>query len=70
MESTIGLFKTEVIKPQRPWRSLAQIELATAEWTDWYNHRRLHGEIGHIPPVEYEANHYLTGAKHQVTTNI
>ncbi|MGX1480814.1 UNVERIFIED_CONTAM: transposase InsO family protein [Streptomyces canus] len=31
MESTIGLFKTEVIKPQRPWRSLAQVELATAE---------------------------------------
>ncbi|MFE9455024.1 IS3 family transposase, partial [Streptomyces sp. NPDC006739] len=30
----------------------------TAEWVDWYNHRRLHGEIGHIPPVEYEANYY------------
>ncbi|WP_329453276.1 IS3 family transposase (plasmid) [Streptomyces sp. NBC_01724] len=67
MESTIGLFKTEAIKPQRPWRSLAQVELATAEWTDWYNHTRLHGEIGHIPPAEYEANHYT---KHQVTTNI
>lgn len=40
MESTIGLFKTEAIKPQRPWRSLAQVELATAEWTGWYNHTR------------------------------
>lgn len=70
MESTIGLFKTEVIKPQRPWRSLAQVELATAEWTDWYNHTRLHGEIGHIPPVEYEANHYLSITKPQLTTNI
>ncbi|MGW2563023.1 hypothetical protein ACWCXB_27980 [Streptomyces sp. NPDC001514] len=29
--------------------------MATAEWVDWYNHRRLHGEIGHVPPVEYEA---------------
>ncbi|WP_338899974.1 integrase core domain-containing protein [Streptomyces sp. TG1A-60] len=45
MESTIGLLETEVIKPQRPWRSLAQVELATAEWADWYNHTRLH-EIG------------------------
>jgi putative transposase len=37
MESTIGLYKTELIKPRRPWRSLAQVELATAEWIDWYN---------------------------------
>ncbi|WP_406386108.1 hypothetical protein [Streptomyces sp. NBC_01618] len=34
-ESTIGLFKTEVIKPQGPWRPLAQVEPAAAEWTDW-----------------------------------
>lgn len=70
MESTIGLFKTEVIKPQRPWRSLAQVELATAEWTDWYNHTRLHGAIGHIPPAEYESNHYPSTMKAQVTPNI
>ncbi|WP_434028161.1 integrase core domain-containing protein [Streptomyces graminofaciens] len=43
-ESTIGLFKTEVIKPQRPWKTLSHVELATAEWGDWCNHRRLHGE--------------------------
>lgn len=70
MESTIGLFKTEVIKPQRPWRSLAQVELATAEWADWYNHTRLHRETGHIPPAEYEANHYQATTKPQVTTDI
>ncbi|WP_327371568.1 IS3 family transposase [Streptomyces sp. NBC_01217] len=70
MESTIGLYKTELIKPQRPWRTLSEVELATAEWVDWYNHRRLHGEIGHVPPAEYEANHYLTAHKPQVTTEI
>ncbi|WP_329375319.1 IS3 family transposase [Streptomyces sp. NBC_01483] len=70
MESTIGLYKTELIKPQRPWKSLSQVELATAEWVDWYNHRRLHGEIGHVPPVEYEANHYMEPTKPQVTTII
>ena len=42
------------------------VEIAVAEYIDWYNHRRLHGEIGHVPPAEYEAafwdsqpNHYL-----------
>lgn len=68
MESTIGLFKTELIKPGRPWKTLSQVELATAEWIDWYCHRRLHGEIGHVPPVEYEANHYMKSTKPQVTT--
>ncbi|MFE9614329.1 IS3 family transposase, partial [Streptomyces sp. NPDC006012] len=70
MESTIGLYKTELIKPQRPWKTLSQVDLATAEWADWYNHRRLHGEIGHIPPVEYEANHYKESTKPQVATTI
>ncbi|AEW92502.1 MULTISPECIES: integrase core domain-containing protein [Streptomycetaceae] len=51
-KSTIGMFKTEVIKPQRPWTTLSHVELATAEWADWYNHRRLHGEIGQIPSVK------------------
>lgn len=68
MESTIGLYKTELVKPQRPWKTLSHLELATAEWIDWYNHRRLHGEIGHVPPVEYEANYYTELTKPQVTT--
>ncbi|MFF1651364.1 integrase core domain-containing protein [Streptomyces sp. NPDC058240] len=70
MESAIGLCKTELTKPQRPWKTLSQIELATAEWADWYNHRRLHGEIGHIPPAEHEANYYRELTKPQVTTTI
>lgn len=67
MESTIGLFKTELIKPGRPWKTLSEVELATAEWVDWYCHRRLHGEIGHIPPAEYETNYYRETTKPQVT---
>ncbi|MEV5012163.1 IS3 family transposase [Streptomyces sp. NPDC055692] len=67
MESTIGLFKTELIKPRRPWKTLSEVELATAEWVDWYCHRRLHGEIGHIPPAEYETNYYRATTKPQVT---
>lgn len=70
MESTIGLFKTELTKPQRPWKALSQVELATAEWVDWCNHRRLHGETGHVPPVEYEANYYTELTEPQVTTTV
>ncbi|MEU0914590.1 IS3 family transposase [Streptomyces althioticus] len=70
MQSTIGLFKTELIKPRRPGKTLSDVEHATAEYVDWYNHRRLHGEIGHVPPVEYENNHYLATTKPQVTPNL
>ena len=48
-ESTIGLYKTELIRRRGPWRGLDDLELATLEWVDWYNHRRLHGEIGLVP---------------------
>ena len=41
------------------------LEVAVAEWVDWYNHRRLHGEIGHVPPVEYESAYWST---HTVTS--
>jgi putative transposase len=58
MESTIGLFKTELIKKDGPWRSLADVELATAEYVDWYNAQRLHTAIGGVPPDEYEAAYY------------
>ncbi|AXE82212.1 hypothetical protein C5746_41115 [Streptomyces atratus] len=37
------------------WETLPEVELATAEWVDWFNHRRVHGEIGYVPPTEYEA---------------
>jgi putative transposase len=58
MQSVDGLYKTELIKRQGPWRSLAEVELATAEWVDWYNHTRLYSELGHIPPAAYEELYY------------
>lgn len=57
MESRIGLYKTELIKPRRPWHGL-DVELGTAEWVDWFNNHRLHSAIGDTPPHEYETNHY------------
>jgi putative transposase len=56
-ESLIGLFKTELIR-RRPWRGLDQVEIATLEWVDWFNSRRLHSACGNVPPAEYEQQHY------------
>ncbi|QEV42985.1 IS3 family transposase [Streptomyces nodosus] len=58
MESQIGLYKTELINPRRPWHGLADVELGTAEWVDWFNNQRVHTAIGDIPPHEHETNHY------------
>ncbi len=57
-ETINGLFKTEIIHPNGPWRSLEEVEFATLEWVDWFNHRRLFGPIGNIPPVEFEQLYY------------
>jgi putative transposase len=57
-ESTIGLFKTELIRRRGPWRTVEEVDLATLAYVDWFNHRRLHSEIGHIPPAELEATYY------------
>jgi putative transposase len=57
-ESTIGLFKTELIRRHGPWRTVDDVELAALGWIDWYNTRRLHSELGHVPPAEHEAAYY------------
>lgn len=57
-ESLNGLFKTELIRRRGPWKGLDDVELATLEWVDWYNHRRLHSYCGDLPPAEYEQQHY------------
>jgi len=52
-ESFVDSYKTELIA-DRVWRTHAQVELATARWVAWFNHERLHGSLGDIPPVEFE----------------
>jgi putative transposase len=54
-ETIIGLYKTELIRRRGPWRGLDEVEYATLEWVDWFNHRRLLEPIGHVPPAEFEA---------------
>ena len=57
-ETINGLYKTEVIHRRGPWRSFEAVEMATLEWVDWFNNRRLLEPIGNIPPAEAEARYY------------
>ena len=58
-EATIGLYKTELVRNRGPWRGLDNLELATLEWVDWFNRRRIHHHnAGRVPPAEAEDLHY------------
>lgn len=63
-ETINGLFKTELIHRRGPWRSAEAVELATLEWVDWFNNRRLLEPIGNIPPAEAEARYYAQAQEH------
>src|SRR4029453_6052305 len=54
-ETIIGLYKTELVRRRGPWRGIDEVEYATLEWVDWFNHRRLLEPIGDVPPAEFEA---------------
>ncbi len=59
-EAFNSLYKAELVRNRGPWRGIDDVEIATVEYIDWYNNRRLHGELGHLPPAEYEALHAMT----------
>ena len=57
-EAFNSLFKAELLRIGGPWSDTDDLEIAVAEYIDWFNHRRLHGELGRVPPVEYETHHH------------
>lgn len=57
-ESVIGLYKTECVHHEGPWRGADDLELATLNWVWWFNNVRLHSSIGYVPPIEFETAHY------------
>jgi hypothetical protein len=59
-ETINGFYKAEVIHRRGPCRSFEVVELATLEWVDWFNNRRLLEPIGNIPPAEAERHYYAT----------
>ena len=73
-EALNSLFKAEcirnpVMRPKGGWKSVNDVEIAVAEYVDWFNHRRLHGEIGLVPPAELEANHWAVHATEHYRKN-
>ncbi len=64
-EAFNSLFKAELVRNKGPWKGLDDLEVAVAAYIDWYNHRRLHGELGLVPPVEYEQHRDPTDRAHR-----
>jgi putative transposase len=60
-ESFVATFKRELVK-SRVFGSRFEAEIAAVEYLGWFNHTRLHGELGDIPPAEYEARWRLSDA--------
>ena len=73
-ESIIGLYKTELLRNRGPWRGLDDLELATPERVDWFNHRRLnHHNVRRVPPAEdlhYRRQHSGRQATAQTTASM
>lgn len=60
-EALNSLYKAELVRNLGPWQSINDLEIATAEWVDWWNERRLHGELDQRPPAEVEADYWAAG---------
>jgi len=59
-ETINRLYKTELVHNLGPWKNVQALELVTLNWVHWYNHERLMGTIGYVPPVEYENLYHLS----------
>ena len=57
-ESVVGLYKTECVKIDGPFKTIDELELATMSWVHWFNHNRLHSAIDYHTPIEAEQMHY------------
>ena len=57
-ESVIGLYKTECLRHDGPFRTVDDLELATLSWVHWSNSDRLHSSIGYQTPIEQEQAYY------------
>mgnify|MGYP002382381543 CR=1 FL=1 len=69
-ETINGLYKAEcVYGPEaNGWDDVDELELATLAWVHWFNHQRLHGHCGHVPPAEFETAFYA--AQHPTPTGV
>jgi len=56
----VECIRNPATRPDGGWKNLTDVEIAVAEYVDWYNHQRLHGQIGGVPLAEFEAHHRAT----------
>ncbi len=68
-ESFNGLYKTELIHRRGPWKNVDHVEWATLTYVDWFNNRRIHNEIGKIPPAEFEESYYRQTATPELVSS-
>jgi putative transposase len=59
--------QAEIIHRRGPWKTKQAVELATLEWVSWFNHHRLMGPLGNVPPAEFEANYHQQRAGQAAT---
>ncbi len=64
-ESIIGLYKTECVRRDGPFRTVDDLELTTLSWVHWFNEHRLHSALGYLPPAEYEEHYYRRNTPRQ-----
>ena len=64
-ESVVGLYKTECVKIDGPFRTVDELELATLSWVHWFNENRLHSSIGYLTPIEFEDMYYRENTSQQ-----
>ena len=58
-ETVNALYKSEVIDYlKQNWTGVSDVELATLEWVDWSNKKRLHSTIGYVSSFEFEKRYY------------
>ncbi|MBC3764155.1 transposase [Quadrisphaera sp. RL12-1S] len=69
-EAFNSLFKAELVRHRGPWKGTDDLEIAVAEYVDCVNQRRLHGELGLVPPVKFEANYYASTAGIRVPATV
>lgn len=58
-ETVVGLYKTECVKLDGPFRTADELEYATLEWVHWFNTTRLHENVVHRTPAEVEHDYYV-----------
>jgi putative transposase len=73
-EAFNSLYKWELIYPKGPWKNLDDVEFATLGYIDWFNHKRLHGEItddsSYVTPAELEESYYSQKLPQLAATNL